>query len=65
MKRYVIARPFVGGLCYLVIHGVFPFIATSFVPELSLATQFDSPEEAMPIVAGIPGAFIEEIEVEE
>lgn len=63
--QYVIARPFYGGLCYLVVFGEFPLITTSFVPELDLATRFDTYEEAAQIAVGIQYAIVELVEIGE
>lgn len=61
MIKYVIARGFIGGLCYLVMPTM-PFFPPSWVPEFEYATQFDDESVAIAIASQIPGAMIEPIE---
>ncbi len=64
MIRYVVAHPFLNGLCYMVVSGS-PFIPPAWVPDIDLATQFIHRQMAEMAAAIIPGAIIEEIEVED
>lgn len=63
MIRYVVARQFPSGLCYMVV-GNLLFIPPSWVPEIQLASRFNTRQLAELAAAIIPGAMVEEIEVE-
>lgn len=62
MIWFLIVKPSIGGLCYFIAPSP-PTFMPAWVPDIKLATLFDTRRDAESIAALLDGAFVEEIEI--